>query len=199
MLYKKMNLSLQPVRLGRRCLSSRRYFAGMTEFLRPSPRFRLPLNPNPAISSGRYTGIGNGIVHSNGHRFPPAATATAAAGRSRGEGQCRGMILPIFGLILVRMRSAVCRGVRPFSLSLPFFLSLSLSLASPLERGRGRARRCTLDARADYHLNVPTGGQPFVSSVTLTAPTYLSVRGRDGSTHPPDHPRVLSVRPSVPR
>jgi len=95
--------------------ASQRYFAGMTEF---PPRFCFPLNPNPAISSGRYTGIGNGIVHSNGHRFPPAATTTTAAGRSRGEGQCRGMILPIFGLILVRMCSAVCQGVRPSSLSL---------------------------------------------------------------------------------
>jgi hypothetical protein len=31
-----------------------------------------------------------------------------------------------------------------------------------------------LDARADYHLNVPTGGQPLSALVTLTAPTYLS-------------------------
>lgn len=45
------------------------------------PRFRFPLNPNPVIFSGRYTGIGNGIAHSNGHRFPP--TAVAAGGRSR--------------------------------------------------------------------------------------------------------------------
>jgi len=44
-------------------------------------RFRFPLNPNPVIFSGRYTGIGNGIAHSNGHRFPP--TAVAAGGRSR--------------------------------------------------------------------------------------------------------------------
>lgn len=42
---------------------------------------RFPLNPNPVIFSGRYTGIGNGIAHSNGHRFPP--TAVAAGGRSR--------------------------------------------------------------------------------------------------------------------
>jgi len=141
MLYKKGLQKSEPVPPARSTwpamfvvAASPRYFAGMTEFLRPSPRFRLPLNPNPAISTGRYTGIGNGIVHSNGHRFPPAATATAAAGRSRGKGQCRGMILPIFGLILVRMFSAVCRGVRPFSLSLslslflPPSLSLSLSL-----------------------------------------------------------------------
>lgn len=45
------------------------------------PRFRFPLNPNPVIFSGRYTGIGNGIAHSNGHRFPP--TAVPAGGRSR--------------------------------------------------------------------------------------------------------------------
>lgn len=45
---------------------------------------------------------------------------------------------------------------------------------TPLKRGLGRARRCTLDARADYHLNVPTGGQPLSGLVTLTAPTYLS-------------------------
>lgn len=44
---------------------------------------------------------------------------------------------------------------------------------TPLKRGLGRARRCTLDARADYHLNVPTG-QPLSGLVTLTAPTYLS-------------------------
>lgn len=78
----------------------------------------------------------------------------------RGKGQCRGMILPIFGLILVRMCSVVCRGVRP--------------LSHPLETELGRARRCMLDARADYHLNVPTGGQPLSALVTLTAPTYLS-------------------------
>lgn len=95
----------------------------------------------------------------------------------RGEGQCQGMILPIFGLILVRMCSAVCRGVRPFS--------------HPLEAGLGRARRCTLDARADYHLNVPTGGQPLWALVTLTAPTYLS----KGEIHlPPSHPLFVDDR-----
>ena len=57
------------------------YSVEMTEFLRTALRFRFPLNPNPVIFSGRYTGIGNGIAHSNGHRFPP--TAVAAGGRSR--------------------------------------------------------------------------------------------------------------------
>lgn len=96
----------------------------------------------------------------------------------RGKGQCRGMILPIFGLILVRMCSTVCRGVAPV-------------LAPPWNRGLGRARRCTLDARADYHLNVPTGGQPLSGLVTLTAPTYLS----KGEIHLPlSHPLFVDDR-----
>lgn len=42
---------------------------GATEFRRLFFQV-FPWNPNPVISSGRYIVVGNGIVHSNGHRFP---------------------------------------------------------------------------------------------------------------------------------
>jgi len=35
------------------------------------------------------------------------------------------------------------------------------ALSHPLEAELDRARWCTLDAPADYHLNAPTGGQPL--------------------------------------
>lgn len=65
------------------------------------------------------------------------------------------------------------------------------ALSHPLEPGLGRARRCTLDARADYHLNASTGGQPLWAPVTLTAPTYLS----KGEIHlPPSRPLFVDNR-----
>lgn len=66
------------------CISSRRgLFCRNDRVSAAVSRFRFPLNPNPVISSSRYTGIGNGIAHSNGHRFPPTAAMTVAGGRSR--------------------------------------------------------------------------------------------------------------------
>lgn len=56
-----------------------------------SPRDRVffsgfPWNPNPVISSGRYIVAGNGIVHSNGHRFP---AGVGEAGRGQRERERR--------------------------------------------------------------------------------------------------------------
>lgn len=82
-----------------------------------SPRDRVffsgfPWNPNPVISSGRYIVAGNGIVHSNGHRFPAGVGEAGRGQRERERGAAMaGMILPIFGLILVRMCRVYAEGV----------------------------------------------------------------------------------------
>lgn len=67
-----------------------------------------------------------------------------------------GMILPIFGLILVRMCRVYAKGVR-----------------APLKREQGGRRVGICQTRADYHLNVSTPGQPLSTLLTVTAPIYL--------------------------
>lgn len=110
--------------------------------------------------------------------------------RCRRGGQCRGMILPIFGLILVRICSALC--------------AEGCALLVPPWNGDGyRARRCTLDAREPITIWMP------VPAVSLCQPPWhwphLPIYLSKGEIHlaaPFSSPPTLLPfrrRPSVPR